>query len=135
MESSRDHEVQDHPNVVRKADGDTFAQSAKHPHLLACARADGRLDRSQQERILEYDVLETPTDDPTLQRFDVNDDVGKLRHDPAGYGLRATGYGLRATGYRGRARMPKKMRAAALEGLAAAPGLEPDRVTALEALS
>ena len=51
---------------------------------VPCAARDRRHDGAQHERTEQADFLEPLPDDAPLERFDVDGDIGQLRHRPLG---------------------------------------------------
>ena len=80
MEAAGDHQMQDQPDVVFKADGDALADAAEFADRLAFCGRDGRLRGAQKERRGDADVFEALVEDAALDGGDVGGDVGQLRH-------------------------------------------------------
>ena len=75
-----DHQVQDEPQVVLEAERDALAEAAQPADVFASERAERGLGRAQQEWAGQAHARKRLIQDAPLQRFDVQDDVGQLRH-------------------------------------------------------
>ena len=97
MRAARDHQVQDGPEVVFEAEGDAFADTPELLDSLAAEGGGGRVGGSQQERAGDPHAFEFAAEQALLESFDVDRDVGQLRHLPAGF-HRPDGLGKRVRG-------------------------------------
>ena len=76
VEAASDHQMQDKPDVVFEADGDTLTDAAEFADGLAFCGGDGRLRGAQQEWGGDADVFEALVEDAALDGGDVGGDVG-----------------------------------------------------------
>ena len=80
VKSAGDHQVDDEEELPVERDHDAFSEAAQARHPPADRGVERRIDRAEQERARQAHPLEPGPDDSRLQRLDVNDDVGELRH-------------------------------------------------------
>lgn len=80
VEASGDHEVQDEPEVVIEADGDSFADAAEGADRLSFECSSGRGDGAEQEGAGEADFGERFAEDSLVERGQVGGYVREFRH-------------------------------------------------------
>jgi hypothetical protein len=80
VQAAVDHEVQDEPEVLVQAERDALAEAAQAADVPAQGGGERRVHGAQQERAGQAHALERPILDTSLQRLDVQRDVGQLRH-------------------------------------------------------
>ena len=71
--------MQDQPELFFKSDADAFTQATQRNNLPSFHTGDWGHCGSQQKRSPELHAFEGLIQNALLQRFDVNDDVGKFR--------------------------------------------------------
>ncbi len=81
MQSARDHQVQDEPQVVFQADDDALADAPNRTDGAALQVLERRLDSSKQKWTGEPDTLEGLAKDPRFESEDVGGDVREFRHE------------------------------------------------------
>jgi hypothetical protein len=89
MQPSCDHEMNDKVQLSVERDDDALAQPGQPAHDPAAERRQRRFDGAQHERAAEPHALQRLAQDPTLERLDVDGDVGQFRHGPAMLSCRA----------------------------------------------
>src|SRR6266576_3841363 len=80
MKAACDHQVQDEPQIFFESNTDSLAQSAQFHNLPAFYTGERRHCSAKQKRRCELNTLEGSTVDSFFECFDVDSDVGKLRH-------------------------------------------------------
>src|SRR5260370_20307320 len=75
-----DHEVQHQPQIVFESDGYPLADSAQLADLPPFHALKRRIHAAKQERTRQANMLERLRENALLERFDIDDDVGQLRH-------------------------------------------------------
>ena len=80
VQAAVDHEVQDEPEVVVQAERDALAEPAQAADVPAVRRGERRVHGAQEERAGQAHALERLVQDASLQRLDVEGDVGQLGH-------------------------------------------------------
>src|SRR5262249_22688119 len=59
---------------------DALANAPELADGLTPGRVQGRVERADEERAVDPDGVEAPSDDPRLERLDINGDVRQLGH-------------------------------------------------------
>ena len=72
--------MQHDEQVVLERENDAFAESTKLAHALSLHGRDRWVHAAKEKRAPQPDVFERRTSDSAVQCFDVDSDVGKLRH-------------------------------------------------------
>lgn len=80
MQSARNHEVDDEPEIAVEAEGDAFAHIAQLAHGVAVDGGKWRVDGSEEKRRGDADLFERLAKHARLKRFKVGQDVGELGH-------------------------------------------------------
>src|SRR5262245_18134790 len=75
VQSARDHQVKNHPEIVVKTEHDPLAQSANLANRLPFHRRKRWVISADEKWAADADGLELLADDSTLDRFDVEGDV------------------------------------------------------------
>jgi hypothetical protein len=70
--------MDDEEEVVVEHQDDALADAADAANSLAVKRVDGRVDGAKNERAEEMDPIDRVSRDLPGQRFEVDNDVGKL---------------------------------------------------------
>ena len=79
-QAASDHQMDDEKQVLVKCEHDSFAETADSFHCPSGNGLDGRIDRAQDERAAQVDLLEDAAADFRRQRFDVDRHVRQFRH-------------------------------------------------------
>jgi hypothetical protein len=72
--------VEDEPEIAIEADTDAFADTAELDNLLAVSVGECWVGGAEKKGTDDADGFESLAEDTFFERFDVNGDVGKLRH-------------------------------------------------------
>jgi len=80
VESAGDHQVEDQPEVIVEAYADAFAEAAEMANRFAFRASERRVRGAQQKWAGDAYSFEALPENALLERFEVNDDVGKLGH-------------------------------------------------------
>ncbi len=72
--------MNDQKKFVVQFKDDTLTEAAQRADFLFFRLADGRIERSQNERAADADFLDRLIEDALRERLDVNGDVGILGH-------------------------------------------------------
>src|SRR5262249_36376388 len=80
VQPAGDHEVQDQKQILFQLKNKPLTQAAQPYHGPALDLADVGLKATQQEGMFQPYALQPPAHDPALETFEINDDIGKLRH-------------------------------------------------------
>ena len=75
-----DHQVQHDEQGALELEHDTLAQAPKTPDLPSLRRGDRRAHAAKDERIEEPDAFQRPSGEAIVETFDIDDNVGQLRH-------------------------------------------------------
>ena len=75
VQPAGDHQMQDEPELVVEPDGDPLSQATDLADLLAEGGFQRRVEGSKQEGAAYSHVTERLTDDPPLERLNVDRDV------------------------------------------------------------
>jgi hypothetical protein len=80
MQSARDHQVQDQPQLVSESKRDPFANAADFDDFLAFAFGNRWNGRAKQERAGDPCTNQCLLNDSCFQGVKVNSDVRQFRH-------------------------------------------------------
>src|SRR5579864_707156 len=80
MQPAGDHQVQDEIQVIIETPDDALSQPEHVVYSSAVQLAQGRLVRSQKKWAADFRLLQHLSPNPRPQPFDVDRNVGKLRH-------------------------------------------------------
>ena len=79
-EAPRDHQVEDQEQIALEREYDPLAEPAEAEHALSLGRGERRIDAAQERRTHDAHALERLAHAPRREAFDVDGDVGELRH-------------------------------------------------------
>jgi hypothetical protein len=77
---SSDHEMKHHEEVVLQCQDEALAEPAKAHHLLAGNGSDRRVHGAEYPGAAEANLHQWPRSHDRLEPFEIDDDIGKLRH-------------------------------------------------------
>jgi len=80
METAGNHEMEDEPEVVFKANADAFAKAAEAQDFLAEGRGERRSGGTEQKRAGNAHGFEGLLEDAHLEGFEIDGDVGEFGH-------------------------------------------------------
>src|SRR3990172_9151004 len=75
-----DHQMKHQEEIVFELEDDAFADTVEAENFLPLGSADRRIERAQQKRARQADFLKRLVEQPRFEGFDVDGDVGQLRH-------------------------------------------------------
>jgi len=81
MQAPRNPQVQHEPKIILQSKGNALADAPHFPHGFPFSSLERWDCRAEQERACDADTLQRLINDARFQGFDVNNDVGKFRHD------------------------------------------------------
>ncbi len=81
MQPPGDHQVQHQPELSLQADGDPLAKPAQRFDRLVRGGLERRVERPQQKRAVYAHTGKGPADNPALESFQVDRNVGQLGHE------------------------------------------------------
>ncbi len=80
VQSAGDHQMQNQPQIIVEPQRNPFADSSDGSNTLAMHRVERWIERVQQERAVNSNGLEFLAERVTLERLDVDRDIGQLGH-------------------------------------------------------
>src|SRR3989338_3002777 len=80
MKTTRDHQMDDEEDGPVEFPHDLLSDSSQSPHNLAFDSRGRGVDGPQDKRAEEADPVQSAFDDTRAERFEIQDDVGKLGH-------------------------------------------------------
>ena len=80
VQAPGDHQVQDQEEIAVERDDDALAEARDPDHVAPAGVGERRVDGAEHERAGQAHALEPGPADARVERFDVDGDVGQLRH-------------------------------------------------------
>jgi len=81
VKASRNHKMDDDEQFILQFDDNPLSNPPDMLHDLPACAAEWGIERAKDERIAEPDVLEALTYDPGLKAFNIDRQIGELRHN------------------------------------------------------
>ena len=80
VQAAGDHQVQHQEEIAVERDDDALAEARDPDHVAPTGVGERRVDGAEHERAGQAHALEPGPADARVERFDVDGDVGQLRH-------------------------------------------------------
>src|SRR5207247_2529076 len=79
-QAAGDHQMDHEKQLIVELESDAFADAPKSANDRTADGIERRIDRAEDERAEQTNLIEAPAENPRAERFDINDDVGEFGH-------------------------------------------------------